>query len=78
MQERERLRSLTAYIAIAAVGLNAVLFLQAAAGWFGSGDVGSSIVSLIAGVFPGSGVAAPNETPGIAPGATPVAVSGGS
>jgi hypothetical protein len=77
-EERQRLRRLTIYVAIAAVGLNTVLFLQSAAGWFGSGDPGSAIVSLIAGVFPGSGLAAPGATPQPAPGATPIAVSGGS
>ncbi|MEA2654858.1 MAG: hypothetical protein QOI23_223 [Chloroflexota bacterium] len=77
-EERDRLRRLTVYVAIAAIGLNAVLFLQSAAGWLGSGDVGGAIVSLIAGIFPGSGVAAPNTNPSPAPGATPIAVSGGS
>lgn len=77
-EDRQLLRRLTIYVAIAATGLNAALFLQAAAGWFGSGDPGSAIVSLIAGIFPGSSVAVPNTTPSPAPGATPIAVSGGS
>ena len=77
-EDRDLLRRLTVYVGIAAIGLNGVLFLQAAAGWFGSGDPGSAIVSLIAGIFPGSGVAAPGTNPSPAPGATPIAVSGGS
>jgi hypothetical protein len=77
-EERALLRRLTVYVAIAAVGLNAILFLQSAAGWFGSGDPGSAIVSLIAGIFPGSNLRAPDTAPSPAPGATPIAVSGGS
>ncbi|HEY2597503.1 MAG TPA: hypothetical protein VGJ79_03390 [Candidatus Dormibacteraeota bacterium] len=77
-EERESLRRLTVAVAIAGIGLNAILFLQTAAGPLGSADPTGAIVSLIAGVFPGSGLAAPGSTPGPAPGATPIAVSGGS
>jgi hypothetical protein len=77
-EERERLRRLTIGIAVAGIGLNAILFLQTAAGPLGSGDPTGAIVTLIAGVFPGSGLAAPGSSPRPAPGATPIAVSGGS
>lgn len=77
-EERERLRQLTVGAAVVAIGLNSVLFLQTAAGPLGSGDVGKAISSVITAVFPGSGLAAPAGTPRPVPGATPLAVSGGS
>src|ERR1700694_585171 len=76
-EERERLRRLTTAAAIAAIGLNAVLFLQTAAGSLGSGDLGATVASLISAVLPGSG-AAPSATPRPVPGVTPHVVSGGS
>jgi len=76
-EERERLRRLTAAAAVAAIGLNAVLFLQTAAGSLGSGDLGTTVASLISALLPGSG-AAPSATPRPAPGVTPHVVSGGS
>jgi hypothetical protein len=77
-EERDRLRRLTVAAAIAAIGLNSVLFLQTAAGSLGSADPTAAIVSLIQAVFPGRGLGAPAGTPSPAPGATPIAVSGGS
>ena len=77
-EDRERLRQLTVGAAVAAIGLNSVLFLQTAAGPLGSGDVGKTIASVINAVFPGSGLAAPAATPLPVPGATPLTVSGGS
>jgi hypothetical protein len=77
-EDRERLRRVTVGAAVAAVGLNSVLFLQTAAGPLGSGDVGKTVASVINAVFPGSGLAQPAATPLPLPGATPLAVSGGS
>lgn len=77
-EERDRLRRLTVAIAVAAIGLDAVLFLQTAAGSLGAGDPTKAIVALISAVFPGSGLAAPSQTPSPAPGATPIAISGAS
>ncbi len=78
MEEQDRLRRITAAVAVAAIGLNSILFLQTAAGSLGSGDPASAIVSLIQAVFPRSGLGGPAGTPSPAPGATPIAVSGGS
>jgi hypothetical protein len=72
------LRRVTVTAAVAAIGLNAVLFLQTAAGPLGAGDPTKAIVSLINAVLPGSGLGAPAASPLPVPGATPIAVSGGS
>jgi hypothetical protein len=72
------LRRITVGVAVAAAGLNAFLFLQTAAGSLGAGDPTQAIVSLIRAVFPESGLAGPGGSPSPAPGATPIAISGGS
>jgi hypothetical protein len=77
-EDRESLRRLTVAAAVTAIGLNALLFLQTAAGPLGSGDVGKTIASLISAVFPGSGLASPAATPSPAPGFKPHAISGPS
>jgi hypothetical protein len=77
MEERALLRRITVTVAAVATGLNAVLFLQTAAGPLGVGDPTQAIVSLINAVLPGGGIA-PAGSPSPAPAATPHAVSGGS
>jgi hypothetical protein len=68
-------RRLTAGAAVGAVALTAVLSMQA--GSAGLGGVQDAIVSFVGAVFPGGGLrSAPPPAP--APGATPVAVTGGS
>ena len=55
--------------------LNAILFVQSGAETFGAGSVQDAVISAISTLFPRGGLAtAPNPTPG----ATPVAVTGGS
>lgn len=76
--ERERLQRITVAAVVAATGLNAVLFLQTAAGPLGSGDPTKAIVSLINAVLPGSGLGAPAASPLPVRGTPPHAVSGGS
>jgi len=74
-QTRHAVRRLTAGTAVAAVALTAVLFVDA--GSDQAGALQDALVSLVTAVFPGGGLrSAPAPTP--APGATPVAVTGGS
>ena len=76
-EERDRLRRITVGVAVAATGLNAVLFLQTAAGPLGSGDPTRAILSVINAVLPGSGLGTPAASP-LPVVASPIAVSGGS
>lgn len=76
-EERERLQRLTVGVAVAAIGLNTVLFLQTAAGPLGAGDPTRAILSVIDAVLPGKGLGAPAQSP-LPVQATPIAVSGGS
>lgn len=74
--QRDALRSLTVTATVAAVVLNAALFVQTAATQVGVGDVDQAILSVIGVLLPGS-VRPPNEAP--VPTPTPaVAVTGAS
>ncbi len=76
-EERDQLRRLTVGTAVAAVGLNTVLFLQTAAGPLGAGDPTRAILSVIDAVLPGNGLGKPAQSP-LPVQATPIAVSGAS
>ena len=76
--QREALRSLTVATAIAAAGLNAVLFVQTGVGQVDAGNVDGAIVSFINGLFPRSGLQPPSQAPTTAPRASPIATTGGS
>ena len=76
-EERGLLRWLTIAVALAATGLNAVLFLEIGAGQLGPGGVQDAIVSAIGGLFPGTGLHPPSRLPTPSPGRG-VATSGGS
>jgi hypothetical protein len=74
-ERRETVRRLTVTAATLAAALNAILFVQTSAVTFGAGSVQDAIVSAVNTLFPRGGLQPPaNPTPG----ATPVAVSGGS
>lgn len=75
---RSTLRSVTVTAAVAAAGLNAVLFAQIGIEQSGIGSVQGAIVSAVNGLFPRSGLQAPANVPTAAPGTTPVATTGGS
>ncbi|MHB8587783.1 MAG: hypothetical protein ACYDA0_02895 [Candidatus Dormibacteraceae bacterium] len=75
--ERALLRRLTIAAAVAAVGLNAALFLQTWFSQMGTGEVQDAIVSAVGGLFPGSGLQPPSQLPSPSPGGG-VATSGGS
>lgn len=77
--DRETLHRLTVRAAIAAVILNAALFLQTGISQFGPVDVSSAVVSFANALFPGrGGLQPPSETPRPAPTGTAVVTSGGS
>lgn len=75
---RSTLRSVTVIAAVAAAGLNAVLFAQIGIEQSGTGSVQDAIVSAVNGLFPRGGLQAPANVPTPAPGTTPVATTGGS
>lgn len=76
-EERGLLRWITITVAVAATGLNAVLFLQIGASQLGPGGLQDAIVSAIGGLFPGTGLHPPSQLPTASPGSAVVA-SGGS
>jgi hypothetical protein len=76
--QRTTLRRLTVSAAVAAAGLNAVLFAQAGLEQLGPGDFQSAIISAFAGLFPRGGLQPSSQAPTPAPGATPIATTGGS
>jgi hypothetical protein len=75
---RETLRLLTVGAAVAATGLNTVLFAQTAVGQFDPGAVQSAIVSVVSALFPDANLQAPSNSPSPPAGSTPVVVTGGS
>ncbi len=76
--QRSTLRRVTVSAAAVAAGLNAVLFTQTAFEQSGPGAVQDAIVSAVAGLFPRGGLQPPAQAPTPAPGASPVATTGGS
>jgi hypothetical protein len=75
--QRDALRNLTVGAAAAAVGLNAVLFVQTGVGQSGVGAVQEAIVSAVNALFPGAGLQRPGSLPTSSPHA-PIATTGGS
>jgi hypothetical protein len=75
--QRETLGRLTAATAVAAVGLNAALFLQTGIAQVGPAGVDQAILSIIKAVMPGTGLRPPATGPGSSP-TPPVATTGGS
>jgi len=78
MDQRETLGRLTAAAAVAAVGLNAALFLQTGIGQLGPAGVDQAILSIINVFVPGTGLRPPAQEPSPSPGVRPVVTSGGS
>jgi hypothetical protein len=76
--QRESLGRLTVATAVAAVGLNAVLFLQTGIGQMGQAGVDQAILSVINAFMPGTGLRAPAQGPSPSPGVRPVVTTGGS
>jgi hypothetical protein len=76
--QRTTLRRVTVGVAVAAAGLNVVLFLQTGIRQLGPGDFQNAVVSAIAGLCPGTGLRPAAQAPSPAPHATPVATTGGS
>jgi len=76
-EERGLLRWLTIAVAVAATGLNAILFLQIGASQLGPGGLQDAIVSAIGGLFPGTGLHPPSQLPTPSPDSG-VVTSGGS
>jgi hypothetical protein len=74
---RETLRRLTVTTAVAAAGLNALLFAQTGIAAAGPGDIQGAIASVISAFFPGTNLRPPsqNATPAPSP---PVVTTGGS
>ena len=75
--QRETLGRLTAATAVAAVGLNAALFLQTGIGQLGPAGVDQAILSIINVFVPGTGLRPPAQAPSPSP-TRPVATTGGS
>lgn len=71
---RNTLRRMTVTAAVAATGLNTVLFFQTASAQLGPGAVQSAIVATVNALFPGTNPQPPS--PGS--GGTPVVTTGGS
>jgi hypothetical protein len=68
---------LTAATAVAAVGLNAALFLQTGIGQVGQAGVDQAILSIINVFVPGTGLRPPAQGPSPSP-TRPVVTTGGS
>jgi hypothetical protein len=75
--QRETLGRLTAATAVAAVGLNAALFLQTGIGQLGPAGVDQAILSVINVFVPGTGLRPPAQGPSSSP-TRPVVTTGGS
>ena len=73
---RETLRRLTVTTTVAAVLLNAALFVQTSATQLSAADVNNAILSVVGALLPGS-VRAPAQGPGSSP-SPAVVVTGGS
>ena len=65
-------------VAVAAVGLNAALFLQTGIAQLGPAGVDQAILSVINVFVPGTGLRPPAQGPSPAPGIRPVVTTGGS
>lgn len=76
--QRQTLGRLTAATAVAAVGLNAALFLQTGIGQLGPAGVDQAILSVINALVPGTGLRPPAQGPSPSPGVRPVVTTGGS
>jgi hypothetical protein len=76
--QRETLGRLTVATAVAAVGLNAVLFLQTGIAQLGQGGVDQAILSVVNAFMPGTGLRPPVQGPSPSPGVRPVVTTGGS
>ena len=76
--QRETLGRLTVATAVAAVGLNAVLFLQTGIGQLGQAGVDQAILSVINVFAPGTGLRPAAQGPSPSPGVRPVVTTGGS
>ena len=76
--QREALRRLTVGAAVAATGLNAVLFVQTGLDQSGAAAVQNAIVSAVNAVFPGAGLQPPANLPSPSPSTRPIATTGGS
>lgn len=76
--QRWTLRRVTVFAAVAATGLNAVLFAQTGIEQSGPAAVQDAIISAVAGLFPRGGLQPPAQAPTPAPGTNPVATTGGS
>src|ERR1700737_2869606 len=77
--ERASLRRLTATAAVAATGLNVVLFLQTGFGSLGPAGVESAIASIVRAVAPGAGPGPNSQPPTQAPpGTRPITTTGPS
>jgi len=77
--DRDTLSRLTTVAAVAAIGINILLFFQTAITQLGPGDISGALVTLVSSVFPGEGgIQAPSRTPLPSPVAQPVVTTGGS
>lgn len=76
--QRETLRRLTAGTALGAAALTTLLFVQTSLAQASPGALQDAIASVISAFFPGANLRPAGENPSPAPGATPIAVSGGS
>jgi hypothetical protein len=74
---RTQLRQITAAVAVGAVVLNGVLFVQTAADGSRGEGLQDAIVQLLGAVFPAGGLR-PGASPAPIPSATPHAVTGSS
>ena len=75
--QRQTLGQLTVAAAVAAVGLNAVLFLQTGIAQLGPAGVDQAILSVVNALVPGTGLRPPAQGPSPSPG-RPVVTTGGS
>jgi hypothetical protein len=75
--QRQTLGRLTAATAVAAVGLNAALFLQTGIAQVGPAGVDQAILSVINALVPGTGLRPPAQGPSPSPG-RPVVTTGAS
>jgi hypothetical protein len=76
--QRQALRQLTAGAAVAAVGLNAILFAQTGSGQVDAGNVQDAIVSAVESLFPGAGLRPATSPPTSSPNSRPIVTTGGS
>ena len=75
--QRQTVGHLTTAVAVAAVGLNAALFLQTGIAQLGPAGVDQAILSVVNALVPGTGLRPPAQGPSPSPG-RPVVATGGS